>query len=218
MTSNSYPGAVYVVALTFLAAAIVGIVPALKATGGRVQSRLQGLSAGSGGRMQMGSLWTLLIVAQVAFTVALLPATMYHAWNSLRFRTGNRGFGQEFLTAELSLDGTTAAQPIASSARSALYAARAGGARAAAGSRVRGQQRDLLDGRIPATSWRWCSRPRAWRRRSIPSTTTSSKAAGRAISFVSIGSRPTCSAPSTCPSFSAARFTLVTGAADAAWS
>ena len=122
----SIQGAVFVVALTLLAAAIVGIVPALKATGGRVQSRLQGLSAGGGGRMQMGSLWTLLIVAQVAFTVAVLPATMYHAWNSLRFRTGNFGVGQEFLTAGLSLDGTTAAQPIASkdSAFGALYAAR----------------------------------------------------------------------------------------------
>ncbi|HVJ28168.1 MAG TPA: ABC transporter permease [Vicinamibacterales bacterium] len=122
----SIQGAIYVIALTFLAAAIVGIVPALKATGGRVQSRLQGLSAGGGGRMQMGSLWTLLIVAQVAFTVALLPATMYHAWNSLKFRTGNMGVGQEFLTAGLSLDGTTVAQPIASkdAAFDALYATR----------------------------------------------------------------------------------------------
>ena len=60
-----------------LAAAIVGIVPALKATGRRVQAGLQGLSAGGGARMQMGRLWTLLIVVQVALTVALLPASMY---------------------------------------------------------------------------------------------------------------------------------------------
>ena len=120
-------GAVFVVALTLLAAAIVGIVPALKATGGRVQSRLQGLSAGGGGRMQMGSLWTLLIVAQVAFTVAVLPATMYHSWNSLRFRTGNPGYvAQEFLTAGLSLEGATPAQPVVAkdAAFSALYSAR----------------------------------------------------------------------------------------------
>ncbi|HZB24686.1 MAG TPA: FtsX-like permease family protein [Vicinamibacterales bacterium] len=118
--------AVFVVALTFLAAAIVGIVPALKATGGRMQGRLQGLSAGGGGRMQMGSLWTLLIVAQVAFTVALLPATMFHAWNSLKFRTGNMGVGQEFLTAGVSLDGVTPAHPVASKDPEfgALYTAR----------------------------------------------------------------------------------------------
>ena len=123
----SIQGAVFVVALTLLAAAIVGIVPALKATGRRVQSRLQGLSAGGGGRMQMGSLWTLLIVAQVAFTVAVLPATMYHAWNSLRFRTGNPGYvAQEFLTAGLSLEGAKPAPPVVAkdAAFSALYSAR----------------------------------------------------------------------------------------------
>ena len=43
---------------TVLAAAIVGVVPALKATGGVCRRRLQGLSAGSGARMQMGRLWT----------------------------------------------------------------------------------------------------------------------------------------------------------------
>lgn len=101
----SAAGAIYVVLLTLLAAAIVGVIPALKATGRSVQTRLQGLSAGGGSRMQMGRLWTTLIVAQVAVTVAVLPATMYHAWNSLRFRTGDRGFAtQEFLTSRLALD------------------------------------------------------------------------------------------------------------------
>jgi putative ABC transport system permease protein len=96
---------IYVVALTILAAAIVGVVPALKATGRRVQERLQGLSAGSGSRMQMGRLWTLLIVAQVAFTVALLPAAMYHAWQSLQFPIGDRGFAtRDFLTTRMVLD------------------------------------------------------------------------------------------------------------------
>jgi predicted permease len=120
-------GVLFVVALTVLAAAIVGIVPALKATGGQVQSRLQGLSAGGGGRMQMGRLWTLLIVAQVAFTVALLPATMYHSWNSLRFRTGNPGYAaEEFLTAGLALEGGAPAEPGASKDAQfgALYQAR----------------------------------------------------------------------------------------------
>ena len=95
----------FIVALTFLAAAIVGIVPALKATGRRVQARLQGLSAGSGSRMQMGRLWTVLIVAQVAVAVAILPATVYHSWNSLRFRSGDRGFAaREFVTTELLME------------------------------------------------------------------------------------------------------------------
>jgi putative ABC transport system permease protein len=100
----------YVAALTLLAAAIVGIIPALKATGRRVQSRLQGLSAGSGSRMQMGRLWTMLIVAQVALTVAVLPAAMMHTFNSLRFRSGDDGYASSrFLRAQLSLDRESAA-------------------------------------------------------------------------------------------------------------
>jgi putative ABC transport system permease protein len=95
----------FIVGLTVLAAAIVGVVPALKATGRRVQSGLQGLSAGSGARMQMGRTWTFLIVAQVAVAVALLPATIFHAWSSVRFRMGDPGFAaHEFLTTRLLLD------------------------------------------------------------------------------------------------------------------
>lgn len=120
-------GVVYVVALTVLAAAIVGVVPALKATGRQVHTRLQGLSAGSGSRMQMGRLWTLLIVAQVAITVAVLPAAMFHAWNSLRFRTGDRGFAsQEFLTTRVVMDRPSVGPPTeaGASAFRSRYAAR----------------------------------------------------------------------------------------------
>jgi putative ABC transport system permease protein len=100
-------GVLWIVGLTVLAAAIVGIVPALKATGRRVQTGLQGVSAGGGARMQMGRMWTLLIVAQVAVAVTVLPATTQHAWNSLSFRTGDRGFAAgEFLTTQLVLDRT----------------------------------------------------------------------------------------------------------------
>jgi predicted permease len=108
----SVEGMLYVVVLTLLAGGLVGVVPALKATGRGVQSRLQGLSAGSGSRMQMGWLWTLLIVAQVAFSVAILPAAIFHAWNSLRFRTGPTGYAaQELLTARVGLDGPGSVRP-----------------------------------------------------------------------------------------------------------
>jgi predicted permease len=96
---------IYVVGLSIFSAAIVGVVPAIKATGRRVHGPLQSLSAGSGSRMQMGRLWTLLIVGQVAVAVALLPATVFHTWNSLRPRSGDRGFAsQEFITARVSAD------------------------------------------------------------------------------------------------------------------
>jgi putative ABC transport system permease protein len=99
---------IYVVGLTLCAAAIVGVAPALKATGRQVHTRLQTLSPGSGSRMQMGRLWTALIVAQVAVTVAILPMATYFAWSSLRLQSGGGYATAEFLNASLSLDRTAA--------------------------------------------------------------------------------------------------------------
>jgi putative ABC transport system permease protein len=101
----TYRSVAWIVVLTFVAAAIIGIFPALKATGRRVQSGLQGVSAGGGARMQMGRMWTFLIVAQVAVAVAILPATTYYAWDSLRSRAMDQGsLLNEFLTAGVVLD------------------------------------------------------------------------------------------------------------------
>jgi putative ABC transport system permease protein len=98
-------GVLYVVGLTLLAAAIVGVLPALKATGKNVHTGLQSLSPGSGSRMQMGRLWTLLIVTQVALTVALMPAAMFYTWDGLRLRTADSGFAsREFISASLAMD------------------------------------------------------------------------------------------------------------------
>lgn len=101
----SADSAASVIAFALLAAGIVGVLPALKATNKKVQTRLQTLAPGSGSRMQMGRLWTFLIVAQVAMTVALLPAAMFVTWEGLRLRTGNAGFAsQEFVSASLAMD------------------------------------------------------------------------------------------------------------------
>ena len=79
---------VYVAVLALLAGMIVGVLPALKATGKRVQAGLQHF-ASRGASMQLGRTWTALVVLQVAITVAALPAAMYHASES--FRIGMRG-------------------------------------------------------------------------------------------------------------------------------
>lgn len=98
----------YVVALTLIAASIVGVLPALKATGTNVQGRLQTLSAGGGSRMQMGRLWTLLVVMQVGLTVTLLPAALFFTWDGLRLRPATNGFASpEFVSATLTLDRAT---------------------------------------------------------------------------------------------------------------
>ena len=96
---------IYIAGLTLLAAAIVGVLPAVRATSRQVHTGLQTLSPGSGSRMQMGRVWTSLIVAQVALTVALLPGSLFQAWSALRFRTANIGFAAgEFLTSQVVLD------------------------------------------------------------------------------------------------------------------
>jgi predicted permease len=103
-------GVLYVVALTLLAAGIVGVVPALKATGRQVHTGLQTLSPGSGSRMQMGGVWTTLVVAQVAATVAIMPTAIVLSWWMMQFRTGDPGFASsEFVTAQLLADRATEA-------------------------------------------------------------------------------------------------------------
>ena len=69
---------IYVGALAVLAGVIVGVVPALKATGKRVQAGLQQFSARGSG-LQLGRTWTALIVLQVAIAVAALPGAMHYA-------------------------------------------------------------------------------------------------------------------------------------------
>ncbi len=99
----------YVLAITLLAAAVVGVVPALKATGRHVQGHLQRLSAGGGSGMQLGRTWTLLIVGQVACAVALLAPAVYFAWDAVRARAANYGIAPaETLTANVRLDAGTA--------------------------------------------------------------------------------------------------------------
>jgi putative ABC transport system permease protein len=94
----------YTAALALMAAAIVGVVPALKATGRRVQSNLKTVSAGSGG-MRLGRVWTFLIVAQVAFAVALLPVAIYNAGEATVYGTATPDEdAAEFLMADLLLE------------------------------------------------------------------------------------------------------------------
>jgi predicted permease len=98
-------GVLYIVGLTLLAAAIIGVVPAVNATGRRVHTGLQMLSPGGGSRMQMGRMWTTMIVAQVALTVALMPMAIFLAWMALQVRPDDSGFAsREFLTAQLVAD------------------------------------------------------------------------------------------------------------------
>jgi putative ABC transport system permease protein len=96
----------YVAGLAFLSAAIVGAVPAMKVTGNRVQSKLRQLGGGSG--LLLGKTWTFLIVAQVAFVVAVLPVTLHYAWRLANYGLSRPTFdSQRYLTARLGLEKAT---------------------------------------------------------------------------------------------------------------
>jgi predicted permease len=98
--SVSPSAVVYLLGLTVLAAAVVGVIPALQATGSRVYSGLRKVGGGTG--IQLGRTWTVLIVAQVAITVAALPLAAGIAWSASRLGMSGPGFAaEEFLTARL---------------------------------------------------------------------------------------------------------------------
>jgi predicted permease len=65
----------YALLLALVAAPMIGLLPALKATGASVQRGLQGIT-GTGGTMKFGGIWSFIIGAQVAFTLLCLPAAV----------------------------------------------------------------------------------------------------------------------------------------------
>src|SRR5262249_15415949 len=69
---------IYALALAVLAAVIIGVFPALRATGKQLRATIG--SMGSGAKARLGATWTALIVAQITITVALLPPAMLKSW------------------------------------------------------------------------------------------------------------------------------------------
>jgi len=106
---------VYAIVLALVGALMIGVVPALKATGGAVQPRLGQLSAGGGGVLRFGGMWTVVIILQVALSVAFLPLAVSRA-ESARCgagpldscgafeNAGTRFPADEYVTAQLGLD------------------------------------------------------------------------------------------------------------------
>lgn len=93
----------YTVGLALLAAVIVGVLPALQATGGRLGADLRQLGGGTG--MRLGRTWTALIVAQVAVAVAALPSAVSLGLGELEGATARPTYpAAEFLAADLGLE------------------------------------------------------------------------------------------------------------------
>jgi predicted permease len=90
--------------LSVLAAAIVGVVPALQATKRGVQTGGRIIGADASG-MRLGGTWSVLVVAQVGFAVALLPSAVFTSWKNIRAELVHPGIAaEEFLVAQLGMD------------------------------------------------------------------------------------------------------------------
>jgi putative ABC transport system permease protein len=98
---------VMAIVLTVAAAAVAGILPAMKVTR-RMGHRLKQSTAGSGG-LQFGGVWTVVIVAQVAATV-IFPAIVYWEQSQLRrVEDFDAGFAiEQYLAAQIERDDAVA--------------------------------------------------------------------------------------------------------------
>ena len=89
-------------ALAVVAALIMGVLPGLKVTGTCLSANLQELHGRTGTRL--GSMWTTLIVAQVAVAVAILPAAVYLSWHVVKMQLRGPSIAVErFVVADLVL-------------------------------------------------------------------------------------------------------------------
>ena len=95
---------VYAFLLAVFGAAIVGIVPALKATGRSVSAGFQQLGT-HGASLRLGRGWTAMIVSQVALAVAVLPVGLFGTTLYARYAMVDPNPAlREYLTAGLHLD------------------------------------------------------------------------------------------------------------------
>jgi predicted permease len=115
----------YACALTLLGAAIAGGLPGLKVTRG-LGSRLRAGTTGGGG-LRFGGVWTAVIVAQVAVTVAFPALVVLEARELQRVRSYDVGFADdEYLAVKLDMEAAPAADVDGDSAAAAAHRARFG--------------------------------------------------------------------------------------------
>ena len=94
----------YALLLALVAAALIGLLPALKATGASVHRGLQGITS-IGGTMKFGGIWSFIIGAQVACTLLFVPAAVGIFTNSLQNESRWPAFPSEhYLTLRLEMD------------------------------------------------------------------------------------------------------------------
>lgn len=94
----------YAALLTAAGAAILGILPAIKATRWNVQAQLRNVGAG-GSTLRFGWVWTTAMIFQVALTVMCIPPAMALAEEALRDRRIRSQFpAEQYLAAYVAMD------------------------------------------------------------------------------------------------------------------
>jgi putative ABC transport system permease protein len=94
----------YALLLALVAAALIGLLPALKATGGSVLRELKEITS-TGGTMKFGGIWSFIVGAQVACTLLFVPAAVGIYTTSVQNRPKWTAFPTErYLTFRLSMD------------------------------------------------------------------------------------------------------------------
>lgn len=123
MDPHLSPAAIaYACGLAVLGAAIAGVLPALKVTRGLGAQLRQG-AAGAGG-LRFGGVWTAVIVAQVAVTVAVPMIALFERRELTRMRAVPPGFASsEYLGVSLQMDSAAAPASGAPAASHARFAA-----------------------------------------------------------------------------------------------
>ena len=90
--------------LTLLAAAVAGVVPALKITRTNMEAALRQGSAGAGG-VRMGGMWTAVIVAQIAATVLFTAVAYVVQRQAASIASAKAAFpAEEYLAVRLEMD------------------------------------------------------------------------------------------------------------------
>lgn len=98
---------VYAGVLAAVAALIVGVVPALKATGRNVQDVLKHAGAGSTAGLRFGGVWTGVVVVQAGLTVVFLAMVGTLGWGFYFHNAGDRALAvpaSEYVVMRLNLD------------------------------------------------------------------------------------------------------------------
>jgi putative ABC transport system permease protein len=128
---------VYALVLALVAAALIGLLPALKATGGSVLRGLQGITS-TGGTMKFGGIWSFIVGAQVACTLLFVPAAVGIYTTSRQNQPKWTAFPTErYLTFRLTMDNEALAGE-----RGVPDAARIGARRARAYEELAGRLRE----------------------------------------------------------------------------